>query len=130
MFMGTWALMRPTRVIFSPVSGWKALSYRYLLRQSSSSFRPNWSSEAPFLQKAVGQFVLVCGTFEPLRKRGPLGVASRADSEVLKLRRLGWWGSWGLSDGEKVGLRACGWDLNWRMDRGDGDVSVDVVGRL
>lgn len=40
MFIGTCADMRPIRIIFSPVSGWKAESKIYLAFQSSSSVSP------------------------------------------------------------------------------------------
>lgn len=40
MFMGTCADMRPIRIIFSPVSGWKAESKTYLAFHSSSSVSP------------------------------------------------------------------------------------------
>lgn len=40
MFIGTCADMRPIRIIFSPVSGWKAESKIYLAFHSSSSVRP------------------------------------------------------------------------------------------
>lgn len=40
MFIGTCADMRPIRIIFSPVSGWKAESKTYLALHRSSSVSP------------------------------------------------------------------------------------------
>lgn len=49
MFIGTWALIRPMRNIFSPVSGWNALSYKYLHLHNSSSVIFKSSRLSPFL---------------------------------------------------------------------------------
>lgn len=40
MFIGTWADILPIRIIFSPVSGWKAESYTYFALHNSFSVRP------------------------------------------------------------------------------------------
>lgn len=37
VFIGTWADIRPTRIIFSPVSGWNAESYKYFASHNSSN---------------------------------------------------------------------------------------------
>lgn len=49
MFIGTWALIRPMRNIFSPVSGWNALSYKYLHLHNSSSVIFKSARLSPFL---------------------------------------------------------------------------------
>lgn len=53
MFMGTWALIRPIRNIFSPVSGWNALSYKYLHLHNSSSVIFNSARLSPFLNNII-----------------------------------------------------------------------------
>jgi len=47
MFIGTWADMRPSRNIFSPVSGWNAESYRCFACHISFSDTPG--NNSPFL---------------------------------------------------------------------------------
>jgi hypothetical protein len=51
MFIGTWADIRPMRIIFSPVSGWNAESYNCLARQILSSVSPGMST--PILQAEI-----------------------------------------------------------------------------
>lgn len=61
IFIGTCADMRPIRIIFSPVSGWKAESKMYLAFHSSSSVSPG--ETMPFLQDQMDD------TYTPKLKR-------------------------------------------------------------
>lgn len=55
MFIGTCADMRPIRIIFSPVSGWKAESKTYFAFHSSSSVSPG--ETIPFLGGGIQHLV-------------------------------------------------------------------------
>lgn len=68
MFIGTWALIRPIRNIFSPVSGWNALSYKYLHLHNSSSVIFNSARLSPFLgNNIIFNSTITLGVTKPMR---------------------------------------------------------------